>query len=304
MTTLTPTQKRKQMRALLCAQQAVQAPGIYDGYGARLVQQAGFSACYMTGNGVSATLLGRPDVGLVDLTMIADHARRVASCIDIPLICDADTGYGNVVNVRRTIAEFEAAGVAAIHIEDQISPKRCAQMPGDRSVLDFNLAVGKIAAAACARTDTEFVLIARTDCAGALGIEEAARRAQAFAAEGADVVFVELKDSLEILKQIRYLKDQVQAPMVINMDTGRAVRQLHASELKAAGIDLAIYPALARGVFGHAMTQALHHLGTLGNVAGFAEDKMFTSAQYNEALGLKEVEEWEARFERKFVSNL
>ena len=304
MTTLTPTQKRKQMRALLCAQQAVQSPGIYDGYGARLVQQAGFSACYMTGNGVSATLLGRPDVGLVDLTMIADHARRVASCIDIPLICDADTGYGNVVNVRRTIAEFEAAGVAAIHIEDQISPKRCAQMPGDRSVLDFNLAVGKIAAAACARTDAEFVLIARTDCAGALGIEEAARRAQAFAAEGADVVFVELKDSLEILKQIRYLKDQVQAPMVINMDTGRAVRQLHASELKAAGIDLAIYPALARGVFGHAMTQALHHLGTLGNVAGFAEDKMFTSAQYNEALGLKEVEEWEARFERKFVSNL
>ena len=111
MTTLTPTQKRKQMRALLCAQQAVQAPGIYDGDGARLVQQAGFSACYMTGNGVSATLLGRPDVGLVDLTMIADHARRVASCIDIPLICDADTGYGNVVNVRRTIAEFEAAGV-------------------------------------------------------------------------------------------------------------------------------------------------------------------------------------------------
>lgn len=300
MTALTPSQKRIQLRALLSASQAVQAPGIYDGYGARLVQHAGFSACYMTGNGVSATLLGRPDVGLVDLTMIADHARRVASCIDIPLICDADTGYGNVVNVRRTVAEFEAAGVAAIHIEDQISPKRCAQMPGDRTVLDFNLAVGKIAAAACARTDADFVLIARTDCAGALGIDEAVRRTKAFAAEGADVVFVELKNNPDILKQIRYLKDQVQAPMVINMDTGGAVRQLHAAELKGAGIDLAIYPALARGVFGHAMTQALNHLGTAGNVAGFAENNMFTSAQYNEALGLNEVEAWESRFDRKY----
>ncbi|HBI82911.1 MAG TPA: carboxyvinyl-carboxyphosphonate phosphorylmutase [Alcaligenaceae bacterium] len=295
---MTPSLKRKRLRALLNAPHALQAPGIYDGYGARLVQDAGFEACYMTGNGVSAALLGRPDVGLVDLTMIADHARRVASCIDIPLVCDADTGYGNVVNVRRTIAEFEAAGVAAIHIEDQVSPKRCAQLPGDRTVLDFSSAVGKIAAASAARSDSDFVLIARTDCVGAFGIDEAVRRTRAFAAEGADVVFVELKNNPDILQQIRYLKDNVQVPMVINMDTGGAVRQLRAPELKQAGIDLAIYPALARGVFGYAMTQALNHLNTHGNIENFAQTSMFSSAQYNAALGLEDIEQWESRFDK------
>lgn len=300
MTVLSATQKRQQLRLLLSQSEAVCAPGIYDGYGARLVEQAGFSACYMTGNGVSATLLGRPDVGLVDLSMIADHARRVASCINIPMICDADTGYGNVVNVRRTVAEFEAAGVAAIHIEDQISPKRCAQMAGDRTVLDFSQAVGKIAAAAAARSDADFVLIARTDCVGAMGIDEAVRRTRAFAAEGADIVFVELKPNPDILNQIRYLKDHVQVPMVVNMDAGGAVRSLHAADLKAAGIDLAIYPAMARGVFGHAMTQALTHLRSHGNVAGFAEQNMFTSAQYNAALGLEEIETWEKRFDKNY----
>lgn len=295
---MTPSLKRKRLRALLNAPHALQAPGIYDGYGARLVQDAGFEACYMTGNGVSAALLGRPDVGLVDLTMIADHARRVASCIDIPLVCDADTGYGNVVNVRRTIAEFEAAGVAAIHIEDQVSPKRCAQLPGDRTVLDFSSAVGKIAAASAARSDSDFVLIARTDCVGAFGIDEAVRRTRAFAAEGADVVFVELKNNPDILQQIRYLKDNVQVPMVINMDTGGAVRQLRAAELKQAGIDLAIYPALARGVFGYAMTQALNHLNTHGNIENFAQTSMFSSAQYNAALGLEDIEQWESRFDK------
>ena len=138
MSMISATQKRRSLREQLKGTQAVRAPGIYDGYGARLVEQAGFTAAYMTGNGVSATLLGRPDVGLVDLTMMSDHARRVAASINIPLICDADTGYGNVVNVRRAITEFEAAGVAAIHMEDQVSPKRCAQMPGDRTVLDFD----------------------------------------------------------------------------------------------------------------------------------------------------------------------
>lgn len=300
MTLLSAKEKRQQLRKLLAAPQAVCAPGIYDGYGARLVENAKFPACYMTGNGVSASLLGFPDVGLVDLTMISDHARRVAACINIPLICDADTGYGNVVNVRRTIAEFEAAGVAAIHIEDQISPKRCAQMPGDRNVLDFNEAVAKIAAASAARSDADFVLIARTDCVGVMGIDEAVRRTRAFAAEGADVVFVELKPNPDILNQIRYLKDKVQSPMVVNMDAGDLVRGLHAHTLKAAGIDLAIYPGMARGVFGHAMSQALSHLSNAGNVAGYAEQNMFNSAQYNDALAISEIEAWEKRFDRSY----
>lgn len=300
MTSFTAKEKRQQLRNLLSQPQAVCAPGIYDGYGARLVENAGFPACYMTGNGVSASLLGLPDVGLVDLTMISDHARRVAASINIPLICDADTGYGNVVNIRRTIAEFEAAGVAAIHIEDQISPKRCAQMPGDRTVLEFNQAVAKIAAASAARSDSDFVLIARTDCVGAMGLDEAVRRTRAFAEQGADVVFVELKPNPAILDQIRFLKDKVQVPMVVNMDAGASLRGLHADQLKAAGIDLAIYPALARGVFGHAMTQALNFLHTHGNVSGFAEKNMFNSSQYNDALAINKIEDWETRFDKQY----
>jgi 2-methylisocitrate lyase-like PEP mutase family enzyme len=297
MTTVTATQKRRALRELLQGKQAVRAPGIYDGYGARLVEQAGFSAVYMTGNGVSASLLGRPDVGLIDLTLMTDHARRVAGSVSIPLICDADTGYGNVVNVRRMIAEFEAAGVAAIHMEDQISPKRCAQMPGDRSVLDFDEAVSKIAAASAARSDAEFVLIARTDSAGALGLSEAIRRVRAFAQEGADAVFVELKESPSLMEDIATIKASVSVPIVVNMDSGGGLAELSFESMKNAGIDLGIYPAMARGAFGFAMTAALGHLSKEGNMKGFAK-QMFNSAQYNAALGIDEIEAWEKRFDR------
>lgn len=296
MSMISATQKRRSLREQLKGTLAVRAPGIYDGYGARLVEQAGFTAAYMTGNGVSATLLGRPDVGLVDLTMMSDHARRVAASINIPLICDADTGYGNVVNVRRAIMEFEAAGVAAIHMEDQVFPKRCAQMPGDRTVLDFDEAVAKVAAASAARTDPEFVLIARTDSAGSLGFAEAIRRGQAFARAGADAVFVELKSNPHILQNILEIKAGISVPVVVNVDSAKDLRQLQAAALKQAGVDLAIYPAMARGVFGYAMSAALAHLRNAGNMAGY-EENMFTSAQYNEALGLSEVEAWEKRFD-------
>ena len=134
---------RKRLRARINKRSLLVAPGIYDAYGARFVEAAGFEAVYMTGNGVSASLLGRPDVGLVDLTLFAQHAHRAAACVDIPLICDADTGYGNAVNVRHTVREFEAAGVAAIHIEDQLAPKRCGHLPGARPVIELGEAVGR-----------------------------------------------------------------------------------------------------------------------------------------------------------------
>jgi len=291
----TPSQKRKRLRELLLGNNVVQAPGVYEAYGARLVQNAGFNAVYMTGNGVSATLLGFPDVGLVDLTMISDHARRVAHCVDIPLICDADTGYGNVVNVCRTMTEFEAAGVAAIHIEDQVSPKRCAQMEGARMVVDFSEAVKKIEAAVAARSDPDFVIIARTDAAESLGFEEALRRGRAFAAAGADVVFVELKACPDILTQIRRAKEEVGAALLVNMDAGPILKNLRASDAKAIGIDLGIYPGFARHVFGYAMTQALSHLQDHGSIGTYSNN-MFNSEQYNAALGLASVENWEKRF--------
>ena len=145
---VSPGLKRQQLRQLINGIGAVIAPGIYDAYGAKLVTNAGFSAVYLTGNGVSASLLGHPDIGQVDLTLMADHARRIAACTHLPLICDADTGYGGIFNIQRTVQEFEAAGVSAIHIEDQRFPKRCAQFEGARSVLDFKEAINQIKAAA------------------------------------------------------------------------------------------------------------------------------------------------------------
>src|SRR5688572_24346097 len=189
---------RERLRERLAKGPLVVAPGIYDAYGARFVEQAGFDAVYMTGNGVSASLLGRPDVGLVDLTLLASQAHRAASCVNIPLICDADTGYGNAVNVRHTVQEFEGAGVAAIHIEDQVSPKRCGHLPGSRPVVEMKEHVGKIEAAVAARRDPDFVIIARTDSAAGHGLDEAIRRGKAYRQAGADVVFVELKSSANI----------------------------------------------------------------------------------------------------------
>lgn len=295
MTTLTATLKRQNLRNLLQQDKAVIAPGIYDGYGARLVQNAGFQAAYMTGNGVSASLLGTPDVGQVDLTLMSDHARRIAACINIPLICDADTGYGGVLNIKRTIAEFEAAGVAAIHIEDQTFPKQCAQFPGARSVLSFAEALNHIKAAVAARTDSQMMLIARTDSAGSLGLDEAIKRAKAFVAAGADAVFVELKSNPDALTMIQLIKKEVKAPCLFNVDVGGPISQLKASDLKSHGIDIAIHPSLARGIFGHAMELALNHLRTKEKLGDYTEH-MFGPDQYSEALGLPEIQAWEAKF--------
>ncbi|MBV6304549.1 isocitrate lyase/PEP mutase family protein [Candidimonas humi] len=271
------------------------APGIYDAYGARMVQHAGFEAVYMTGNGVSASLLGRPDVGLVDLSMISAHARRIAACVDLPLICDADTGYGGAAAVRRTVEEFEAAGVAAIHIEDQQSPKRCAQFAGARAVLPFETAVARIAAAVAARDSAGLLVIARTDCAASLGLDEAIRRARAFAQAGVDAVFVELKAGERVLDEIRRVTQAVEAPCIFNLDTGGPLAGLGSTELQSLGIALAIYPSLIRTSLGFTMREALKHLREDGNT-GAMRGRMLSAAEYNAYLGLAEVEEWEQRF--------
>ena len=295
----TPTQLRTQLRARLKAAQhggtALIAPGVFDGYGARMVQQQGYEAVYMTGNGVSASLLGRPDVGLIDLSLMSGHARRVASCVNLPLICDADTGYGNVVGVKRTIEEFEAAGVAAIHMEDQISPTRCAQLPGDRSVLPFRDAVAKIEAAVAARKDDQFMIIARTDSVGAEGLAAGIQRAQAFQKAGADAVFVELKAHDGLLDDLKRIAQSLTIPCTVNIDAGGPLLGLPASQLHLHGVALAIYPALLRNAVGFAMREALQHLQNDGHTLA-AKPRQLSSKEYNDCLGLPEVEKWEGQF--------
>ena len=286
---------RQQLRKRLTEGSMIVAPGIYDAYGARLVEQAGFDAIYMTGNGVSASLLGQPDVGLVDLTLFAAHAHRAAACIDIPLICDADTGYGNAVNVRNTVREFESAGVAAIHIEDQVAPKRCGHLPGSRPVVAMAEHVGKIEAAVAARRDPDFIIIARTDAAGGLGLDEAIRRGQAYRKAGADVVFVELKNSATILDDLRRVTAESGAPCLVNIDGGGKLGELTVPEIAQLGFRIAIFPGLGRAIAGYAMREAFDVLKREGNTKA-VRGRMLSLQEYNEVLGLDAVEAWEKRF--------
>jgi 2,3-dimethylmalate lyase len=286
---------RQRLRERLLKGPMLVAPGIYDAYGARFVEQSGFDAVYMTGNGVSASLLGRPDVGLIDLTLFASHAHRAAACVNIPLICDADTGYGNAVNVRHTVQEFEAAGVAAIHIEDQVSPKRCGHLPGSRPVVEMAEHVGKIEAAIAARRDPDFIIIARTDAAAAHGLDEAIRRGKAYRKAGADVVFVELKGSPNIVEELRRVTSEIDAPCLVNVEEAGKVGDLSAAELDALGFRLAIYPGLARYAAGFGIREARGVLKRDGSTKK-ARERMLDFREYNEALGLSDVEEWESRF--------
>ncbi len=184
----------RQLRTLLDGDALVVAPGAYDALSARLVEEAGFPAAYMTGFGTAASLLGRPDIGLVSSTEMIDHARRIASCVAIPVIADADTGYGNPINVIRTVRDYERAGVAGIHLEDQAMPKRCGHMSGKVLVTVGDM-VAKVQAAVAARTDPDFVIIARTDARGVEGLEAAIDRAGQYREAGADVLFVEAPES-------------------------------------------------------------------------------------------------------------
>src|SRR5690348_3319785 len=178
------------LRALLEAGQTIVAPGAFDPLSARLVEEAGFPAVYMTGFGTSAALIGRPDVGLLTMTEMAGNAGRIAACVDIPVIADADTGYGNPLNVIRTIGAYEAAGVAGIHIEDQVAPKKCGHMEGKQVIAASEMAQ-KVRAAVDARTDPDFVIIARTDARAVEGLQSAIERASRYLDAGADVLFVE-----------------------------------------------------------------------------------------------------------------
>ncbi|MGQ0750183.1 MAG: isocitrate lyase/PEP mutase family protein [Betaproteobacteria bacterium] len=286
---------RQRLRERLTRGPMIVAPGIYDAYGARFVEQAGFEAVYLTGNGVSASLLGRPDVGLIDLSLIASHAHRVAACVAIPLICDADTGYGNAVNVRRTVEEFEAAGVAAIHLEDQVAPKRCGHLPGSRPVVTMEEQVGKIEAALASRRDPDFTIIARTDAASGHGLDEAIRRGKAYRKAGADVVFVELKTGPSILDDLKRITSEIDAPGLVNIDGGGKLGELTVEEIEALGFRIAIYPGLARYAAGYAIREAVNALKREGGTQS-VRGRMLSFEEYNDALGIPEVEEWERKY--------
>ena len=227
------------LRSLL-AQPGMQiAPGAYDAITARLIQQAGYPLVYMTGAGTSASL-GYPDYGLLTLTEMVDNAAILARSVDIPVISDADTGYGNELNVTRTVREFEARGVAAIHIEDQATPKRCGHLEG-KEIEPLERYLSKIRAACAARRNSDFYIIARTDSRASMGLDEAVRRANAALAEGADMAFIEAPQTLD---EVVAIPKRVQGPCMLNIVQGGKTPAMDLREVAKIGYKLAILPGV------------------------------------------------------------
>jgi 2-methylisocitrate lyase-like PEP mutase family enzyme len=235
------------------------APGAYDGLTAMLVAQAGFPAVYMTGAGTSAAH-GYPDFGLLTATEMIANAARMARAAAIPVIADADTGYGNELNVVRTVRDYEQAGVAAIHVEDQVSPKRCGHLD-DKQIVPRADWIAKIRAAAVSRRDPDFLIIARTDARAVAGFEEAVSRANEALANGADMAFVEAPQTLEELAAV---PKRVNGPCLLNVVWGGKTPMLDVNAAAALGYRLAIVPALLLKASIGACDEALAALKTTG----------------------------------------
>ena len=225
------------LRKLINRKGLLIVPGVYDGLTSKIAQFCGFQAIYMTGGGTAASY-GYPDIGLLTMNEMLENVRRISESADLPLIADADTGYGNYVNVYRTVREYEKAGAAAIQIEDQAWPKRSGHMAG-KQVIDAQEMVGKVKAAADARTHPETVLIIRTDANATHGFEEAVRRGQLYIEAGADVLFVE---SLSNEDQMRRIPRLLSRPCLINMAFLWQKKDL--KEVEEMGYTVAIYPVI------------------------------------------------------------
>lgn len=251
------------LRRLLADEAIVQAPGAYDALSARLVQRAGFPAVYMTGFGATAARLGQPDIGLLTQTEMTTHARDMARAVTIPVIADADTGYGGPSNIERTVREYVQAGVAAIHLEDQVAPKRCGQMAGIRLV-DARDNERLLRCALRARGDDLLLVIGRTDALPAAGIDEAVARAQRWQDAGVDLVFV---DGIKTVAEIEAVARRVPGPKVVSIVDGTPAQALTAAQLQAMGFALVFFAVTALFTAARAVQEALavlHRQGTPG----------------------------------------
>lgn len=227
------------LRERIATEELLMVHGAWDALTARMAEQAGAEAVYMSGSCVSSSVHGGPDVGLTTMTEMVRRARQMSAAIDVPLVADGDTGYGNALNVRRTVREYERAGVDAIQLEDQVFPKRCGHFEGKR-VVDAPEFAAKIEAATAARADDDFLVIARTDALAVHGVDEAIRRANLYREAGADVLFVEAPTDTD---QMRLVTDAVEGPHLANMAAKGKTPPLSADELAAIGYDVAIYPS-------------------------------------------------------------
>jgi 2-methylisocitrate lyase-like PEP mutase family enzyme len=284
---------RQTLRALLNREKLLVAPGCFDGLSGRLVQDAGFEAAYLSGGAVARSM-GIPDVGLVTMSEVIERAAQVTAVVNIPIIADADTGYGNAVNLVRAIREYERAGAAAIHIEDQVTPKRCGHLDG-KEVISLAEMEQKLRAALATRIDPDFCIIARTDARGVNGFDDAIARGRAFGKLGVDAVFIEAPQSEAELAEIPRALPAV--PLLVNVFKGGKTPMLPVQRLEQMGYRIAIYPSETQraGIF--AMRQVLSLLKREGTTE--AMDAQLTT--FRERDQLVALGEWQG-IERKFLT--
>lgn len=268
----------------------VLAPGIYDMISALIADRMGFKALYVTGYGTVASTLGIPDAGIATYRDMVERIAQMVKLTNTPVIADADTGYGGLLNVRHTVRGYEDAGVSAIQLEDQEFPKKCGHTP-NRRVVPMAEMVKKIEVAVDSRRSDDMLIIARTDARTSLGLEEATRRAKAYAAAGADVLFVESPESTD---EVRAIAEAIDRPLLANMVNGGRTPLLPASDLKALGYRIAIYPALGLLAHGHAVRHAYQDLLDHGITSDAVP--LYPFKDFNSLLGFEDVWAFEKRF--------
>jgi len=262
--------RRAALRHLVERRNGLILPGAYDGVSARLVERAGFPAVYMTGYGVSASRLGLPDMGFAGLAEMVDQARNIAAAVSIPLVADADTGYGGTLNVRRTVQLYEGAGVAALHLEDQLLPKRCGHLAG-KSLVPLEEFVAKIKAAVDARADGNLLVIARTDAIAVTGFDDALRRAAAAAKAGADVLFIEAPTTIE---QIERIAREFDTPLLFNYAPSGRSPLPPIAMLRQLGYAIVLLPVYTLFAAAAAIERALGVLREAGEATATGETPM------------------------------
>jgi 2,3-dimethylmalate lyase len=286
------TNAARRFRELLSASDLIQAPGAYDCLSARLIEAAGFPVVYMTGFGTSASYLGRPDVGLLGMSEMVENARRIVDAVSVPVIADADTGYGNAINVIRTIQAYERAGVAGIHIEDQVAPKKCGHLEGKQLISAAEMAQ-KVRAAVDARNSSDFAIIARTDARAVEGLDGALERARLYREAGADILFVEAPESE---REIETIAESLRGiPLLFNWAEGGKTPPVSLERLREFGFRIVIFPISTLLVAAQAITSALEvikHQGTPVSVMAH----MTPFREFVNSLGFADIRELERRF--------
>jgi len=282
----------QRMRELFASKKTIVAPGAHDMLTGKIIGKLGFDAVYMTGYGQSASHLGRPDVGLMTMSEMVARAANLVECSGLPVIADADTGFGNAVNVMRTVREYEKAGVAVIQLEDQVMPKKCGHMIG-REVISTEEMVGKIKAAVDTRINPDFMIMARTDARTVLGIDAAIERAHAYKEAGADIIFVE---SPENEAEMRRINEELPGVLTLaNMVEGGRTPMFKNAELSEFGYNLIIYPTASVYVTTKAMVDLWEAMRRDDTTATLL-DTMIPFEQFNEIVGLSEIRAVEANY--------